>query len=155
MNPNGFFKKPKVTSNPNKNPMDECTITGHSQGLMVDLHEWMYVHAHVKPTLLFCDGAAETMWRAVRKAIADVIDDKEVKISRWEEVKLNFAFSDLLRGAAPETCKCTFLQNFNTTLFKVEPRVSLNPFEYVASIRKWLRQLELHFGLYRYSAQIQ
>lgn len=99
------------------------------------------------------------MWRAVRKAIGDVLEEDSASESKhfsiWEEVKLNFAFSDLLRGALPELRKSTYLQNLNTALRTTEVRVAINPFEFMAAIRKWLRQLALHFGLYRYIASIQ
>jgi len=96
-----------------------------------------------------------TMLKTVRKAVVDVLEEDSASeqkcFSRWEEVKLNFGFS----GALPELRKSTYLQNLNTALRTNDVRVAINPCEFMAAIRKWLRQLALHFGLYRYIASIQ
>ena len=103
--------------------------------------------------LVSYDGYALSMWHTVQKAVAEWIEERArapEKVSRWFLVKLNFAFSDVLRFASVNMRYAAYCGGLSAMQPTEEQRVLINANEMAAGLRKWFRQLALHQGYYMY-----
>ena len=151
--PNGFQKRITFTFAPDRSPHNEAQKSAWSQGLWLGMHAWTYkVNFHCRQLCSY-DGFALGMWHTVQRAIGDWIDDQaraKIVVSRWFLVKLNFAFSDVLRFSFVSMRYAGYCTSLAPGLAEQERRVQISASEAVAGIRKWLRQLALHYGYYMY-----
>ena len=75
-------------------------------------------------------------------------------VDKYFQVKIRFMFSDLRRFANFAMRGAQYMEALHPErrLFEAK-REQVNPFEIIAGMHWWLRQLELHAGIYRFWAK--
>ena len=152
---NGFQKRMSFTFSPDANPVDEDLDDRWSTGLLQGLHSFMLSGPTRHEVLLYPDAYARNVWKHVRRAISEWLEAQAAEdepVNRFLVVKLNFAFSDIMRFTNVCMRMCQYLEALSAAGWGQQTwaRTEFNVFELVAGIRAWLRQVELHAAYYAF-----
>lgn len=154
-NANGFQKRFSFAFSPDRNLWDQDVNDSMSMGLLQGIHDFQLKGPNGMPCHIHPDGYALSIFRTVLNTVSEWQDHQEaqeVKLQKFFMVKLNFAFSDILRFAAVEMRKAQYLQAVSSLSNSARSweRIEINAFEMMAAVHKWLRQLSLHLAYYCY-----
>ena len=140
---------------------DDGVDTDNSEAIIERLHGWVHTHFSDYPSVLSLDGYAYTIYRAAKQALDDIC--QSVPMPQVYKTKLNFFHSDLLRATHRVHRMAQFARDYIPSAVPddgaVAPRpplvgAQLNGLPSVDDItmglHKVLRQIDLHFGLYRF-----
>ena len=101
---------------------------------------------------LTLDGYALSVYRAAKEALVDAMKEMPRMPPAWQS-KLQFFHSDVLRETHKVMRACQFL---NSKFGKSDAgRVAAAADEISVGLMRWLRQVQLHFGFYRYTQRKQ
>ena len=156
MGPQAFFKRVAFSVSPDQNPWDDLIAADASLRLWQGCHDWMLSVWYGRPSYIHCDGMAHTFLRTVLRAISDWLEQgvtEKKEVCRWFAIKIGFAFSDILRNATSLMRQVQFAESLNTHLEFDPARCAIATMELMAATHKWLRELELHAGYYRFMKQ--
>ncbi|CAK0825868.1 unnamed protein product, partial [Prorocentrum cordatum] len=136
-----------------------------SDSFIERLHGWMHAHCSAVASALSLDGYAYTIYRAAKQALDDIC--QTVPMPQVFKAKLNFFHSDLLRGTHRVHRGAQFARDYiaqhaaqggggalaplpplDAARWRRPPSVN----DVTMGLHKVLRQIELHFGLYRFHA---
>ncbi|CAK0891527.1 unnamed protein product [Prorocentrum cordatum] len=128
----GFQKRPPIAFAPERSHFNRDVKAGLSGGLWRSLHRWMLVGPCEQQSHLCCDGQARIMRHIVQVAIAERLDSmaqSTARLNKYFIIKLNFAFSGILRFSVAEMWKAMYSESLAARL-------------------RWLRQVSLRGGFY-------
>ncbi|CAK0799279.1 unnamed protein product, partial [Prorocentrum cordatum] len=136
-----------------------------SDSFIERLHGWMHAHCSVIASALSLDGYAYTIYRAAKQALDDIC--QTVPMPQVFKAKLNFLHSDLLRGTHRVHRGAQFARDYIAQHAAQGGGGALAPLppldaarwrrlpsvdDVAMGLHKVLRQIDLHFGLYRFHA---
>ena len=133
---------------------DDNQCSKYSENLIQEYHDWM-LRTFTTPALaqrLTLDGYALSVYRAAKEALVDAMKEMPRMPLAWQS-KLQFFHSDVLRETHKVMRACQFLNSKfgNSDADRVAAAVD----EISVGLMRWLRQVQLHFGFYRYTQRKQ
>ena len=146
----GFQKRLKQVWSLSENPTQDQQLFKASDKLIQDWHDWMHSKCvEQPPVVISLSGQALSMYNAAKQAITDFVSEN--KLPPVFRTKLVFFHSDVLRDAHKVFRSVQFL----TTLCPKLPedsREAMSLDEFTVALHKWIRQIQWHFGSYRFAA---
>eukprot|EP00438_Fugacium_kawagutii_P001502 Skav202548 [mRNA] locus=scaffold2011:358482:361283:- [translate_table: standard] len=146
----GFQKRVKQVWSLAETPTHDQQLFQASDLLIQDWHDWMHLHCTEQPPVVISlDGKALSMYNAAKQAITDFL--AETKMPPVFRTKLVFFHSDVLRDAHKVFRAAQFLRGLCPNL-PPETRLEMSLDEFTVALHKWIRQVQWHFGSYRFAA---
>ncbi|CAE7917876.1 unnamed protein product [Symbiodinium necroappetens] len=133
---------------------DDNQCSKDSDNLIQEYHDWMLrtFTAPGKGQKLSLDGFALSVYRSAKEALMDAMKEMPKMPPAWQS-KLQFFHSDVLRETHKVMRACQFL---NGKFGKPDAdRVTAAVDEISVGLMRWLRQVQLHFGFYRWAQRNQ
>ena len=147
----GFQKRLKQVWSLSENPtQDQDQLFKASDKLIQDWHDWMHSKCvEQPPVVISLSGQALSMYNAAKQAITDFVSEN--KLPPVFRTKLVFFHSDVLRDAHKVFRSVQFLTTLCPNLPE-DSREAISLDEFTVALHKWIRQIQWHFGSYRFAA---
>ena len=146
----GFQKRLKQVWSLAEIPTHDQQLFGASDKLIQDWHDWMHSNCvEQPPVVISLSGQALSMYNAAKQTINDFVS--ETKLPPVFRTKLVFFHSDVLREAHKVFRSVQFLRALCPNL-AADSREEMSLDEFTMALHRWIRQIQWHFGSYRFAA---
>ena len=145
----GFQKRLKQVWALSETCTNDQQLFHASDRLLRSWHDWMHSRCTSQPPVEIClSGHALSMYDAAEVAINDFVSAH--KLPPVFRTKLAFFHSDVLRDAHKIFRSVQFLRTLCPNLPE-DTRTAMSLDEFTMALHKWTRQIQWHFGIYRFA----